>query len=81
MHNVHCTYTDVKTIAAQLREAMEGKGWSVPDLLRKSRMRCDRSSLQRKLSGAQKLSTDEAQKLARVLGCTLLWDPSEARAS
>lgn len=71
----------MKTLAQQLHEAMVAKGWSVPDLLRKSRMRFDRTSLLRKLNGDQKLSTDEAQKLARVLGCALVWNATEARAS
>jgi len=62
---------------------MKTKGWSVPRLLDESGLDCDRSSLQRKLSGDQKLSTEEAEKLAEVLGCTLVWvpDTDEARAS
>ena len=73
----------MKTIAAQLHAAMGAKGWSVPRLLKESRLKCDRSSLHRKLSGTQKLATDEAQQLAEVLGCTLVWvpDSDEARAS
>lgn len=65
----------VKSIAAQLHAAMESKGWSVPQLLKESRLGCDRSSLQRKLTGEQKLSTNEAEALAKVLGCTLVWIP------
>jgi ribosome-binding protein aMBF1 (putative translation factor) len=56
---------------------MKAKGWSVPQLLKASRMKIDRSSLQRKLSGDQVLSTEEAQKLAEALGCTLVWVPDE----
>ena len=61
----------------QLHAAMEAKGWSVPMLLKVSGLDCDRSSLQRKLTGAQKLSTDEAQRLAEVLECTLVWVPED----
>ena len=62
---------------------MEAKEWSVPKLLKESRLDCDRSSLQRKLTGDQKLSTEEAEQLAEALGCTLVWvpDTDEARAS
>lgn len=73
----------MKSIAAQIHAAMEAKGWSVPRLLQESGLTCDRSSLQRKLTGAQKLSTEEAERLAEVLGCTLAWvpDADEAKAS
>lgn len=74
---------DVKSLAEQLHDAMLKKGWSVPQLLAASRLKCDRSSLQRKLTGEQKLSTEEAQKLAEILECTLVWvpDADEVRAS
>lgn len=54
---------------------MEMRGWSVPRLLKESGLDLDRSSLQRKLSGFQKLSTEEAETLAECLGCTLVWVP------
>jgi len=63
---------------------MRAKGWSVPQLLKASHLEIDRSSLQRKLKGEQILSTEEAEQLAAVLGCTLVWVPDEddgARAS
>ena len=68
----------VRTIAQQLHAAMEAKEWSVPRLLKESGLECDRTSLHRKLAGTQKLSTEEAQTLAEVLGCTLVWVPDEA---
>lgn len=34
----------------------------------------------RKLKGEQKLSTEEAQTLAGVLGCTLVWVPDDGEA-
>ena len=71
---------EVKTLAEQLHDAMLKKEWSVPRLLDESRLACDRSSLQRKLTGLQKLSTEEAERLAEVLECTLAWVPEE-RAS
>jgi hypothetical protein len=60
---------------------MTAKQWSVSKLLDESGLECDRSSLQRKLSGDQKLTTAEAERLAEVLGCPLVWVPDEARAS
>lgn len=70
----------VKTLAEQLRVAMLAKKMSVPALLKESGLDCDRTSLQRKLSGDQKLFTEEAEKLAAVLDCTLVFVPEE-RAS
>ncbi len=71
----------MKTLAEQLHAALKAKGWSVPQLLKETGWDIDRTSLQRKLSGDQKLSTEEAQELAEILGCTLVWVPEEAQAS
>lgn len=60
---------------------MREKRWSIPRLLRESGLKCDRSSLQRKLKGKQKLSTEETEALARTLGCTLAWIPDEEHAA
>jgi hypothetical protein len=70
----------MKALHEQLHDAMLKKEWSVPKLLDESGLECDRSSLQRKLTGLQKLSTEEAERLAEVLDCTLAWMPEE-RAS
>lgn len=67
----------MKTLAEQLHAAMESKGWTVPSLLKASKLSCDRSSLQRKLTGLQKLSTEEAETIAKILDCTLVWVPEE----
>lgn len=58
----------MKPIAQQIRDAFEATGWSVQDLLDRSRLDLDRSSLARKLSGDLKMKTTEAETLARVLG-------------
>jgi len=68
----------VRTIASQLRAALRARQWSVPRLLEESGLTCGRHSLLRKLAGAQKLSTEEAERLATVLGCTLVWLPDDA---
>ncbi len=59
---------------------MREKRWAVPKLLSESGLQCTRSSLQRKLKGKQKLSTEETEKLARTLGCTLAFLPDEGAA-
>ena len=72
----------VKTLAEQLLVAFKAKEWSVPELLRRSKLECDRTSLYRKLHGQQKLSTEECERLAEVLGITIAWAPDdEAKAS
>lgn len=72
----------VRSLAEQLFAAMEAKEWSVSKLLDESGLKCDRSSLQRKLHGQQKLSTDECERLAEVLGITIAFAPERrAKAS
>src|SRR5262245_45732759 len=62
------TQMDVKPIAEQLRVAHEASGWSVQELLEKSGLEIDRSSLARKLTGDLPMKTREAEVLARTLG-------------
>jgi transcriptional regulator with XRE-family HTH domain len=72
----------MRTLAEQLYAAMTARQWSVAKLLAESGLPCERSSLQRKLHGQQKLSTEECERLAEVLGVTIAWAPDdEARAS
>ena len=56
-----------------MRAAHAEKGWSVQQLLEKSGLRIDRSSLQRKLNGDVPTTTDEWEALARALKLTLVW--------
>lgn len=55
------------TIPEQLLNAMRQRNWSVRQLLEESKLRCDRSSLQRKLKGEQPLDPDEIQALVNAL--------------
>lgn len=55
-------------VPAQFLAAMEARGWTVQQLLDESGLKCDRSSLQRKLKGEQGLSFDEIQALVDVFG-------------
>jgi hypothetical protein len=52
----------------ELRAAMRAKGYTYAQLLEESGLKCDLSSLNRKLNGGQGLDADEGQALARVLG-------------
>lgn len=57
---------------------MRQRGWSVPKLLVESGLQCDRTSLQRKLRGTQKLYADEIQKLVNTLGAIVAVVPEAA---
>ncbi len=59
------------TLPAQLLAAMESKEWSVGRLLRTSRLKCDRSSLHRKLHGNQPITQEELQALVDALEITI----------
>lgn len=65
----------VRTITEQLLDAFEKTGWTVAELLSRSGLDIERSSLHRKLHGEQRMNVDEAQVLATVLGLTLVWMP------
>jgi len=72
-------YTDrVRSLTEQLCDAFKRSGWSVAELLTKSGLDIERSSLDRKLKGELRLNVDEAQALANALGVTLVWMPGEA---
>lgn len=70
------------TLVEQLHAAYLRSGWSMAELLRRSDLKLDRSTLRRKLIGETPMSTVECQVLAQTLGVTLVVIPeSEARAS
>lgn len=62
----------------QIREAQEKAGWSTQQLLDKSGLPMDRSSLHRKLRGEQPATAEECEALAKTLGITLVW-PKKSR--
>ncbi len=78
-----------RTLIAQLRSAYERSGWTMEQLLEKSGLDLDRSTLRRKLLVNEKSKTDrhvpmrteEAEALASALGVTLVFLPNEAKAS
>lgn len=65
------------TIPEQILTAMKTRKWSVRQLLVESKLKCDRSSLQRKLKGEQPLDPPEIQALVDALGITVAVVPSE----
>jgi hypothetical protein len=65
----------VRTLVDQLREAFEQSELSVPELLVRAKLKLDRSSLHRKLSGELDLKTGEAEALALALDAELVWNP------
>lgn len=65
----------MKSLAEQLHEALVRSGMTVAELLAKSGLKCERATLQRKLTGSCLMRTTEAELLANVLGVTLAWVP------
>lgn len=68
------------SLTAQLRTAFENTGWSVQELLDRSGLAIDRSSLARKLSGDLPLKVTEAEALAKAIRrggheVVLAWPP------
>ncbi len=77
----------MRTIVEQLREAYEkahdASRMTMDDLLEKSGLDIDRSSLRRKLLDVKDpipMKTEEAEAIARALDHTLVWVPEEPPA-
>lgn len=71
------------SIPEQLLSALNRSGWSVPELLEKSRLSIDRTGLWRKLHGKQRLSFEEVGVLADTfrrhgIEITLVWPKKRA---
>lgn len=72
------------SIHEQLRAALVRSGWSIPELLSKSKLELDRTGLWRKLQGKTRLSFEEAGVLAATFNrngvkVVLVW-PKKAAA-
>lgn len=65
----------MKSLIEQLWAAFQAKGWTTAQLLERSKLDCDLSSLNRKMRGRQKTSTEECQALAAALEVTIAWSP------
>jgi hypothetical protein len=79
----------MRSLVEQLRDAYERSGWTMDELLERSGLEIDRSSLRRKLlvdadsrqDRSIPMRTEECEALARALGVTLVVLPDEAAAS
>lgn len=80
----------MRTIVEQLRDAYVKSGWTMEELVQRSGLRLDRSTLRRKLLVEEDstddrnvpMRTGEAEALAHALGVTLVVLPgSEAKVS
>lgn len=65
-------YKYAVTIHEQLLRAMKARGLTVGRLHKLSRLKCDRSSLQRKLHGQQGFKTEEIQKICNALNVSVM---------
>lgn len=68
-------------VIRELHAAWAEKGWSVETLLERSKLRCDRTSMGRKIRGIQGVTVDEIQSIARALGLRLVLQRRDARAA
>ena len=69
------------TLTQQIERARADRKLTVAELLRRSGLDIDRSTLHRKLKGETPVTADECQALAACLGLTLVWmDDSSANS-
>lgn len=63
------------TLVEQLHAAFVRSKLSVAELLSRTELDLDRSSLHRKLRGELRMNTEEAERIATVLGVTIAFAP------
>jgi hypothetical protein len=63
------------TLVEQLNAAFVRSKLSVAELLSRTELDLDRSSLHRKLRGELRMNTEEAERIATVLGVTIAFAP------
>jgi transcriptional regulator with XRE-family HTH domain len=68
-------------LVEQIRSEQKRLGWSTQQLLDKSGLKIERSSLHRKLAGDTPITADECQALATALGIQLVWPIAEGRVA
>lgn len=66
-------------LVEQIRTAQRERGWSTQELLERSGLKMDRSTLHRKLSGDTPMTDAECEALALCMGITLVvWPRASA---
>lgn len=70
----------MRSLVEQVRQAHSKSDLTVQQLLEKSGLPLERSTLQRKLSGDVPTTTDEIEALAKALDYTLVW-PRRGRSA
>ena len=65
----------------QLHAAWLKTGWSAVELLRRTKLDCDRTSMGRKIRGQQSVSASELDAIASALGYELIARPRRRRAA
>ncbi len=68
-------------LVEQIRSEQQRLGWSTQQLLDKSGLRLDRSTLHRKLAGDVPTTDAECEALANALELQLVWPQSEGRVA
>ena len=74
----------MRSLIEQLRDAYEKTDWTMEELVQRSGLEIDRSTLRRKLLDVKDpvpMKTEEAEALARALDVTLVVLPDEDTAS
>jgi len=67
-------------LVEQIRREQQRLGWSTQQLLDKSGLRLDRSTLHRKLAGEVPTTDAECEALANAMAFTLTWPKRRRRA-
>jgi transcriptional regulator with XRE-family HTH domain len=68
----------VRTTREDLQAAVEARGWSVRELLERSKLNLSRAALDRQLRGDTPMTLDVAERLARTIGGTITYSKRRA---
>ena len=70
----------VMGLVEQIRSEQERLGWSTQQLLERSGLKLDRSTLHRKLTGRTPMTDGECESLANAMAYKLVYPPQRRRA-
>lgn len=69
----------VRTTVQQLHAAYKRSGWSAAEVVKRSGLDLDRSTLRRKLKGIRPMTTEESEVLAATFNVTIVVVPPQRR--